>query len=101
MPPPQRILESEPNKLEPDDQLDINAAGRSELESLPGIGPVLAQRILEYRANNSPFRRIEEILIVRGIGRRKFQAFRGRIRVAASTDPATTLPCSASAKGVR
>ncbi len=100
-PPLERIQESDPSDLEPDDRLDINAAGSRDLESLPGVGPVLAQRILEYRANNPPFRRVEEILIIRGIGRRKFQALRGRIRVAASTGPATTLPCSASAKGLR
>ena len=70
--------------FEPGNRLDINSAGRRELESLPGIGPVLAQRIVEFRAKNPPFRRIEEILIIRGIGRRKFEALRDRIRVADS-----------------
>lgn len=70
--------------FEPDNRLDINSAGPRELESLPGIGPVLARRIVEFRAKNPPFRRIEEILIVRGIGRRKFEALRDRIRVADS-----------------
>lgn len=70
--------------FEPDNRLDINSAGTRELESLPGIGPVLARRIVEFRAKNPPFRRIEEILIIRGIGRRKFEALRDRIRVADS-----------------
>ncbi len=74
-----------PRSPEPVNRLDINAAGPRELESLPGIGPVLARRIVEFRAKNPPFRRVEEILIVRGIGRRKFEALRDRIRVTDST----------------
>ena len=87
--------------LEPGNRLDINAAGPRELESLPGIGPVLARRIVEFRAKNPPFRRVEEILIIRGIGRRKFEALRDRIRVADSTGQTTRPPCSASATGSR
>ena len=83
------------------DRLDINAAGARELESLPGIGPVLARRIVEFRAQNPPFRRIEEILIIRGIGRRKFEALRDRIRVADSTGQATRPLCSGSTEGSR
>ena len=75
------------NPTELGDRLDINSAGRRELESLPGIGPVLAGRIVEFRTKNPPFRRVEEILIIRGIGRRKFEALRDLIRVGASTGP--------------
>ena len=82
------------NPIELGERLDINAAGRKDLESLPGIGPVLAGRIVEFQTRNPPFRRVEEILIIRGIGRRKFQALRNRIRVGNSTGP----PCSASAE---
>lgn len=70
--------------FDPGNRLDINSAGPRRLETLPGIGPVLARRIVEFRAKNPPFRRIEEILIIRGIGRRKFEALRDRIRVANS-----------------
>ena len=89
------------NPIELGDRLDINSAGRRELESLPGVGPVLARRILEFRAKNPPFRRVEEILIIRGIGRRKFEALRGRIRVAASTGRTTSPPCSPYSEGTR
>ena len=89
------------NPIELGDRLDINSAGRRELESLPGVGPVLARRILEFRAKNPPFRRVEEILIIRGIGRRKFEALRGRIRVAASTGRTTGPPCSPYSEGTR
>lgn len=83
------------------DRLDINAAGARELESLPGIGPVLARRIVEFRAQNPPFRRIEEILIIRGIGRRKFEALRDRIQVADSTGQATRPLSPGSTEGSR
>lgn len=82
-------------------RLDINSAGPRELESLPGIGPVLARRIVEYRAKNPPFRRVEEILIVRGIGRRKFEALRDRIQVADSTGQVPRPPRSVSTEGLR
>lgn len=87
--------------LEPGTRLDINAAGPRELESLPGIGPVLARRIVEFRAKNPPFRRVEEILIIRGIGRRKFEALRDRIQVADSAGRTSRAPRSASNEGSR
>ena len=95
-PPP-----SPPHSIEVGNRLDINSAGPRELESLPGIGPVLARRIVEFRAKNPPFRRVEEILIIRGIGRRKFEALRDRIQVADSTGQITRPPRSASTEGSR
>jgi len=52
-------------------KVDINRAGLEELESLPGIGPVLARRILEFRETNGPFRRSRDLLLVRGIGEKR------------------------------
>lgn len=49
-------------------KLDINTATQAELEQLPGIGPVLAQRILEYREANGVFTSISELGNVEGIG---------------------------------
>ena len=49
--------------------VNINTAGVSELDSLPGIGPVLAQRIVDWRTENGPFRSAEDLLEVEGIGR--------------------------------
>jgi comEA protein len=53
--------------------LDLNIASEDELESLPGIGPVLAQRILDWRAENGPFRSPEDIMSVRGIGQATYE----------------------------
>jgi len=49
-------------------KIDINRAEPWLLEALPGIGEVLAQRIVDYRSENGPFRRIEDLLKVSGIG---------------------------------
>ena len=53
--------------------LDLNKATREDLEALPGIGPVLAGRILAYREAHGPFRRVEELEQVSGIGPKKLE----------------------------
>jgi competence protein ComEA len=62
-------------------QLNINRATASQLKTLPGIGEATAQRIVEYRHKNPPFRRIEELLIIRGISRNRLEQIRRRICV--------------------
>lgn len=54
------------------DRININVATSDQLQSLPGIGPVLAQRILDYREANGPFEKVEAIMDVSGIGEAKF-----------------------------
>ena len=49
-------------------RVNINTAGAAELDQLPGIGPVLAQRIVDWRTENGPFRTAEDLLKVEGIG---------------------------------
>ena len=51
-----------------DGLVDLNAAGAEELKTLSGIGDVLAGRIVAYREENGPFRRVEELTKVNGIG---------------------------------
>ncbi|MFQ6059612.1 MAG: helix-hairpin-helix domain-containing protein [Anaerolineae bacterium] len=61
--------------------ININTATAAELESLPGIGPTYAQRIIEYREQNGPFQRIEEVMRVRGIGQVTFEKIKDQITV--------------------
>ncbi len=61
-------------------RIDINTASRHEFEQLPGIGPGIAARIIEHRARYGPFRRIEHLLIVRGISERRFAQLRPLIK---------------------
>lgn len=60
--------------------VDLNRAGLAELDALPGIGPVLAGRILQHRNAHGPFREPEDLLAVPGIGPRLFERLRPRIR---------------------
>ena len=61
------------------DRLNINAADYAELLRLPGIGPVLATRIIEYRDRNGPFLAVDSLIKVSGIGPKKLQAIRSRV----------------------
>lgn len=59
--------------------VELNTAGAQALQTLPGIGEVLARRIIDYRAENGPFETIEEIMEVYGIGRGKFEELKYHI----------------------
>jgi competence protein ComEA len=63
------------------DRIDLNRAGASELDALPGIGPVLARRIVEHRRQHGPFRSLEELRAVRGLGPRLLERLRPRVKV--------------------
>lgn len=67
----------------PGEPVDLNRASAEELDRLPGIGPVLAGRILEHRSRHGPFRDPDELLAVPGIGPRLLERLRPRIRTAA------------------
>jgi len=63
------------------DTVDLNRAGVEELSTLPGVGPVIAGRIVNYREEQGRFGRIEDLLNVRGIGEKKFLQLRDRVSV--------------------
>lgn len=62
-------------------RININTASRAELEKLPGIGAGLATRIIAHREQFGSFRRVEHLIVVRGISERRFQAMRDFITV--------------------
>ncbi|MGE3176200.1 MAG: ComEA family DNA-binding protein [Vicinamibacterales bacterium] len=66
--------------------VNLNTATASELEGLPGIGASTAARIVEYRQKNGPFKKIEDLMNVQGIGEKSFLKLRAQITVAAKPD---------------
>ncbi len=65
--------------------IDINRAAAEDLELLPGLGPALSRRLVEYRESNGPFARIEDIVQVQGIGAKTFQRIKDYISVSSDT----------------
>lgn len=61
--------------------INLNTATAKELETLPGIGPALAKRIVEFREKKQGFKRIEELLAVPGISERKWRAIKDKVEI--------------------
>jgi competence protein ComEA len=61
--------------------LDLNKATLADLESLPGVGPVLAQRILDWRTEHGRFTTVDELQEVSGVGQKKFDSLKPHVRV--------------------
>jgi competence protein ComEA len=61
--------------------LNLNTATPHQLEALPGIGPVLARRIVDFREKKGSFKRIEELLAIPGISEKKWKALRSYLTV--------------------
>ena len=68
-------------KTPPARPIDLNAATIKELEELPGVGPVTAQRIIAMREKSGRFHRVEDLLAVRGISQKKLDAMRLHVNV--------------------
>ncbi|MGZ8394319.1 MAG: ComEA family DNA-binding protein [Nitrospira sp.] len=68
-------------------QVDQNHATASDLEALPGIGPKLAQRVIEHRASHGPFMKVEDLRQVKGIGHKKFDRLRPHVLVTNTRSP--------------
>jgi len=62
-------------------KLDINKATFEELESLPGIGPKIAKEIVEYRERFGPFKSLEDLLKVKGIGPKRLEILKKYLKV--------------------
>ena len=65
----------------PDDRIDLNAADASELQRLPGIGPVGARRIVEEREAAGPYRTVGDLVRVAGFGPSRVRGLMPRVKV--------------------
>lgn len=63
--------------------VNLNTAPAEQLERLPGVGPSTAARIIEYRQKNGGFKKIEELMNVRGIGEKAFLKMKSQLTVTA------------------
>jgi competence protein ComEA len=63
--------------------VNLNSATAAQIASLPGIGPKTAELVVQYRTKNGPFKKIEEIMNVRGIGEKSFLKIKDRLTVGA------------------
>jgi competence protein ComEA len=61
--------------------VDLNTASFAQLEGLPGIGPTIAQRIIDYREENGPFEKAADIVDVSGIGPSTYEQIKDLITV--------------------
>jgi competence protein ComEA len=68
--------------------VNLNTATASELEQLPGVGPVLAENIIQHRKKYGPFARPEHLLLVKGISNRLFKQLSDKISVNTSSQSA-------------
>lgn len=63
------------------ERLDVNSATEEQLQTVPGIGPALAKKIVAFREQNGPFESVEDLLKVRGIGERSLEKMRSHLTV--------------------
>jgi competence protein ComEA len=61
--------------------VNLNTASSAELETLPGVGAKMAARIIEYRQKKGPFKKIEELMNVQGIGEKNFLKLKPQLTV--------------------
>lgn len=78
--------------------VNINTASEKELKNLPRIGDVVAKRIVEFREKNGKFQRIEDIMLVKGIGKKLFETLKPYIALSGETTLKEKIKLSRRAK---
>jgi competence ComEA-like helix-hairpin-helix protein len=82
------LLSAGPRKKPPPSHpIDLNRASATELERVPGVGPATAKAIIEFRQKSGPFRSVDDLLSVRGIGPKKLARMRPYLTVGPGEKP--------------
>jgi competence protein ComEA len=66
-------------------KVNVNSADASQLALLPRVGPSVAQRIIDYRKQNGPFKKVEDLMLVRGIGEKTFLLIKPYVAISGET----------------
>jgi len=76
-------------------RVNVNTASAADLAAVKGIGQVKAQAIVEYREKNGPFKSVDDLVQVRGIGEKSLTVLRPQLTLDAGAAPAPAAPTSA------
>ncbi|MFL6261450.1 MAG: ComEA family DNA-binding protein [Thermoanaerobaculia bacterium] len=79
--------------------VNVNSADASQLALLPRVGPSVAQRIVDYRKQNGPFKKAEDLMLVQGIGEKTFQLLKPYVATAGETTLKEKVKGSKSSSG--
>jgi competence protein ComEA len=79
--------------------VNVNSANASQLALLPRVGPSVAERIVDYRKQNGPFKKPEDLMLVQGIGEKTFQLLKPYVAVAGETTLKEKVKGSRSGSG--
>jgi len=77
----EQVVDNQPESVKSGSFINLNTADKSELETLTGIGPAFAKRIIDYRQENGGFKSAEEIQAVSGIGEKTFEKIKNQISI--------------------
>jgi competence ComEA-like helix-hairpin-helix protein len=86
------------NKKPPAKPININSASSEELQQVPGIGPVTADKILQMRKSYGAFKSVDDLLAIRGIGKKRLEKMRKYLTVSKSAAVGKAVACPGCAK---
>jgi competence ComEA-like helix-hairpin-helix protein len=86
------------NKKPPAKPININSASSEELQQVPGIGPVTADKILQMRKSYGAFKSVDDLLAIRGIGKKRLEKMRKYLTVSKSAAVSKAVACPGCAK---
>jgi len=88
------VAVSATTKKPPPQPVNINTATSAELQQVPGIGPATAEKILKMRKSYGAFKSVDDLLAIRGIGKKRLDKMRKYLTVGKSKTPRTNQPAT-------